>query len=812
MYMKPSRRVLGVLSAAGAVVIAAGVVLVQHTGLTRPHGAEQWSTLKRYCTDCHDAAEAAGGIAFEGVGADDVPNEPEVFETAVRKLRGGLMPPPGNPRPDQAVIDGFVAYAERAIDARAGATEPEAGRVAVQRLNRTEYAASVNDLLGVTIDPAEFLPAEVEVDGFDNIAAALSVSPAFLEQYIRVARRVAHLAVGTPHPKVASAYFGPPNGDQDDYVDGMPLGTRGGTKFGYRFPADGEYRITITDLDVGLYPRSLETEQTLIVLIDRNEVFRAKLGGAEDLAFVNRGGAPARAKIMKRFANIPVHVAAGRHEVAVTFIERSRAATDGTTYDFTPYGGFSFTGKKRVPRVIGGIEVKGPFEPTGLSRTASRHKIFICTPESADEERGCAERITAHLARRAFRRPVTQDDVDRLMPFYEAGRAQDGGFDAGIEQVVAAVLASPDFLYRAITPPSRTAAGAAFPLSDLELASRLSFFLWSEGPDEELLELASSGKLHDPDVLHAQMRRMLADPRADALVENFALKWLNVDDLTSVDPDDRLFPEFDDALRDDFSTEITLFVRSVLLENQNVRALLTADYTFLNERLAAQYGVAGVHGPQFRRVTLDDPVRYGLLGKGAVLLRTSYGDRTSPVLRGAWVLDKLMGTPPTPPPPNVNTDLSQPKGERPKTIRARLERHRDDPTCNGCHGVIDPYGLALENFTVTGRWRNVDAAAGEPIDARTVLSTGTPVDGPVGLREALLARPDQFVQALTEKLMMYALGRELEYYDMPQVRAVVRDAEKHDYRFFAIVQGIVDSDAFRMQGAEPNDEVTAENL
>jgi hypothetical protein len=643
------------------------------------------------------------------------------------------------------------------------------------------------------------LPTEIEVDGFTNIAAALSTSPAFLEQYVSVARAVAHLAVGTANPKLASAYFPPPVDDQDGYVDGLPLGTRGGMRFEHNFPADGEYRINITDLDVGLYPRSLETEHTLVILVDRTEVFRARLGGPADLELVDRGGAPARAELMQRFTNVPVRVAAGVHEVVVTFIERSRASTDETTFGFTPYGGFSFRGQMRVPRVIGGIEVEGPFGATGLTRTASRDKIFVCAPESTDEERACAERITATLARRAFRRPVDRADIDRLMPFYEAGRRSGGGFDLGIERMITALLASPDFLYRGLVRGRPDGATEIYALSDLDLASRLSFFLWSQGPDEELLERASAGQLRDGAVLQAEAKRMLADPRAEALISGFALAWLNVDELESVDPDDRLFPTFTDELRTDFETEIGLFLRSVLLGDENVQKLLTADYTFLNERLAKHYGIAGVRGPQFRRVTLDDARRYGLLGKAAVLMRTSYGDRTSPVLRGAWVLEKLMGTPPTPPPAGVETDLSTPAGEQPKTIRVRLEQHRSAPNCNACHGVIDPYGLALENFTVTGQWRDYDREADAPIDAQTALPSGVVVGNPVELREALLRRDDQFVQALTQKLMMYALGRELEYHDMPQVRAIVRAAAKDDYRLSAIVAGIVSSDAFRMQ-------------
>jgi hypothetical protein len=546
------------------------------------------------------------------------------------------------------------------------------------------------------------------------------------------------------------------------------------------------------------------------MLLDRNEVFRTQLGGRDELMFYNRDGAPAKAAIMQRFTKIPVQITAGVHELAITFVERSRAATEDHIFGFQPYGGFSYTGKMRVPKIIGtGVQVEGPFGVTSVSRTPSRDKIFVCTPASAADERPCAERIATALATRAFRRPVGPDDIERLLPFYENGRVA-GTFDAGIEQLVTAVLASPDFLYRAIAP-SADDHGETFALDDFELASRLSFFLWSQGPDEELLKLAAAGDLGDADVIAGQVERMLADPRAQSLVTGFALRWLNVDEIDAVDPDDQLFPAFTDALRDDFAEEIELFVASVLLDDRDVHELLTADWTFVNERLARHYGMGAVRGPQFRRITVEDEARRGLLGKGAVLLRTSYGDRTSPVLRGAWVLDKLMDTPPTPPPPGVETNLDTPEGEKPKTVRARLEQHREDANCKACHGVIDPYGLALENFSVTGQWRDIDPVAEEPIDATSELSSGVVLHGPIELRQAVLRRPDQFVQALTTKLMMYALGRELEYYDMPQVRAVVRAAARDDYRFAAIVVGIVTSDSFRMQAsshAEAN-EVTA---
>ncbi|MBI2149434.1 MAG: DUF1592 domain-containing protein [Acidobacteria bacterium] len=494
----------------------------------------------------------------------------------------------------------------------------------------------------------------------------------------------------------------------------------------------------------------------------------------------------------------------------VTFIERAEIETD----EFVSSGtGGSFGRGLRAPRMIDGVTVVGPFNSRGVSKTPSRERVFICEPQQgrpgapAGEDQACARRIIENLARRAFRRPAAGDDVDSLMRYFEAGRKGPGGFDAGIEQAVAAALVSPDFLYRAIRTPqdkemTRNGGQSAFALSDLELASRLSFFLWSQGPDDALLKIAADGKLNRPEVLEAQARRMLADSRASSLVRNFALKWLNVDNLNEVQPDPLLFPSFNDALRGDFAVEIQSFVSSVLLEDRSVNDLLTANHTFLNERLARHYGITGVLGPQFRRVEPRNPQRRGLLGKGAVLLRTSYGDRTSPVLRGAWVLDKLMGTPPTPPPPDVDTDLSTPKGEKPKTLRARLDQHRSKASCNQCHGVIDPIGLALENYDAIGRWRDVDSVAEAPIDAKTVLPNGRPVDGPAQLRQELFKdSSDQFAQALTERLLMYAVGRELEYFDMPQVRAIVRRAAKDDYRLSAIASGIVTSDAFRMQAS-----------
>jgi len=776
-----------------AIAVLGPVRLESQSAGPAPRGAEQARrTLDSYCVGCHNSRAKAGGVALDTLPLDAVHDNADVWEKVVRKMRGRLMPPPTSRQPDQQEIDAFMAWMEARLDAEA-IRGPVAGHVGAQRLNRTEFAASVNDLLGIELDAGQILPAEIEVNGFENIAAALTVSPSFLDQYVAAARYAAKLAVGDPTKVMSATYLLPP-AEQPDHVDGLPLGTRGGMKFRHNFPADGEYRVTIVDLGIDLYSRVLDSRHTAVILVDGREVFRGALGGREDLRAVDRKGAPGRAEVTNRFANLPVQVKAGTYDVAVTFIERARVESDEFV-GFLP--GDEFSRGDREPRLVSGVKVDGPFNSPGVSDTPSRRKIFVCRPEAKAQERACARRIAANLARGAFRRPVTEPEIDDLMPFFDKGRAS--SFDAGIEQLVAAVLVSPDFLYRTIHTPAGGSPAGAYPLTDLELASRLSFFLWSSGPDEALLKIAAAGRLSAPGALPAQALRMLKDPRAESLVRNFAIKSLDLDKVDQVVPDPNLFPTFSTALRRDMSTEVESYLRSVLLEDRNVSDLLTADHTFLNDRLARHYGITSVFGPQFRRVTLEDPRRWGLMGKGAVLLRTSYGDRTSPVLRGAWVLGKLMGTPPTPPPPDVDTDLSQAKGEAPKTLRARLEQHRSKPGCNQCHGVIDPIGLALENFDAVGRWRDVDREAKAPIDAQTVLPNGKAVDGPAQLRDALFGGRDLFVRAFTEKLMMYALGRELQAYDMPQVRAVVRRAALQDNRLSAIVSGIVSSDAFRMQ-------------
>ena len=798
--------------ASAVLVLLASQSLLQEVALAQTGGKapaaanpDQYrEMLNSYCTGCHNNRARAGGLALDGLDLQAAADNADIWEKVLRKLRGNLMPPPGNRRPPQRDLDSFVGWMENMLDARAQG--PKAGHVPIERLNRTEYAASVKALVGVELKATDVLPQDVQVQGFDNIAAALTVSPSFMSQYITAARHVAQLAVGNPTARVSNVKYSiAANQDPDEP---LPLGTRGGIRFNHNFPADGEYRITIDDLKVGIYASTLENQSTLVIMIDGKIVFRQTIGGPDDWA-LHAKGPPGRAEIMARFSKIPVRVQAGVHDIVVAFIDRSHVESPHNIAD--PFFDAltvvcSCAPPGRRVRLEDGVEITGPYNPQGVSRTPSRALIFVCDP-TTKEETSCARQITENLAHRAFRRPVTSDEIARLMRFYDAGREGQGSFDQGVEQMVAAVLASPKFLYREIlgapiTERGKTASKTEFALTDLELASRLSFFLWNSGPDEELLSLAEGSGLTKPGALEKQVRRMLADPKASSLVTSFAMKWLNLDGLDSVKPDPVLFSGFTDQLRRDFSREMEAFLSSILLEDRSLVDLLTADHTFLDERLARHYGIAGVTGPQFRRVTLAEKERFGLLGKAAVLMRTSYGDRTSPVLRGAWVLDKLLGTPPTPPPPDTATDLSQKAGEPPKTVRARLEQHRNKPTCNQCHGVIDPTGLALENFDAIGVWRTTDAQANAPIDTSAVLPNGVAINGVVELRKQLASRPDTFVKAVTEKLMMYSLNRELVYFDMPKVRRIVRDAAKDDYRLSSIVLGIVNSDAFRKQALE----------
>jgi hypothetical protein len=719
------------------------------------------------------------------------------------------MPPPGARKPDAATRRAWIAGLESTLDG-AGAATPNPGQVALHRLNRTEYANAIADLLALDIDVKALLPKDDESDGFDNVANVLKVSPSFLEQYIAAARAISEMAVGNPQAKRDSrVYYAEAGINQSFHVAGMPLGTRGGMLVEHLFPADGEYEFDIGGLARARYVEGLEYRHRLILAIDGKKVFEDEIGGPDDVEAVDLRQAAAVAEINGRFENIRVPLTAGPHKIAATFVARTMSESDAVLQPFVPGGGeVGIIEGEESPLKIQRLEINGPFEPAGLSPTPSRDKIFTCRPQRAADEEPCAREILARLTRQAFRRPVTAADLATPLEFYAAGRER-GGFEEGVKNALMIVLATPEFLYRFTAPPADSAPGSIYAVDQYGLASRLSFFIWSSLPDDELLGLAERGELDDARVIEQQVKRMLADPRATALVTNFAQQWLDIRGVRDIVPDPVLFPEFNPDLGEAFARELELFLGSVLLEDRSVLALLNAQHTYLNERLALHYGVAGVRGDNFRRVELADRNRWGLFGKGGILMATSYPNRTAPVLRGAWILESITGTPPAAPPPNVEAFPETQEGEQPKTVRERLEMHRSNPSCNGCHGVMDPLGFALENFDAIGAWRVKDREALEAIDSSGELADGTVVDGPVDLREALLADPTQFVQTLTEKLMIYALGRGVEYFDMPAVRRIVRDARREDYRFSAILAGIAQSEPFKFSTAPAADDEIA---
>jgi hypothetical protein len=754
----------------------------------------KWTFFEQYCEKCHNSTDWAGGVAFDAMSPDSIPDDAKELEEAVRKLQGRLMPPPNKPQPDQQTVDTMVSWLTTRLD-QAGATHPDPGNVVIHRLNRTEYAREVKELLALDIDAAALLPKDTKSEGgFDNVASVLKVSPSFLDQYIVAAHDVSVQAIGSNTPSVAPAvYRASREYSQEEHIEGLPLGTRGGMLVEHLFPADGDYTFNLNQNGGfgGGYITGLDSKQTLIMTLDGVQFFETTLGGPEDLKAVDQKQAPAVKEIRARVENIHAHVQAGPHKIGVAFIQRSFAESDAKLEPLGETGSIP-----RQPGVFG-VEVIGPAKPTGISPTPSRAKIFICYPKSESEELPCAQQIVSNLARHAYRRPVGDTDLAGPLRFYKAGREKHG-FEGGIQEALMAILASPKFLYRVEALPQNVSAGTSYRIGDLELASRLSFFLWSEGPDDELLGVAGSGKLHEPGMLEKEVRRMLADKRSGALVTNFADEWLNVDEVDRIEPDPTLFPEFDGPLRAAFKRETELFVGSVLTENQSVIDLLDANYTFVNERLAREYGIPNIQGEQFRRVTLTDPNRFGLLGKGSFLMGTSYANRTSPVKRGAWILENVTGTPPHAPPPGVEALKENMDGAKAQTVRERMEAHRSNPSCNQCHGILDPLGFAFENFDAIGGWRNKDHETATAIDAGGTLD-GVALKGPADVRKFLMTRPQQFALTFTEKLFEYSLGRGLEYTDMPTVRGIVRDAAKDNYRFVSIVLGIVNSPSFQMQ-------------
>jgi len=717
--------------------------------------------VDKYCATCHNARTLSGNLSLAGLDVTAPADHPETFEKVIRKVRAGLMPPAGMPRPERATLDGFAGRLETNLD-RAAALAPNPGSHLLHRMNRTEYANAIRDLLHLDVDATTLLPADDSSEGFDNIADALRVSPALVERYTSAAVKVSRLAVGNLLLTASTATYRVP-GDlaQSNHLDGLPLGTRGGTLIEHTFPLDAEYsfRIRIRGAAIGLAAANLQGEEIEISLDGE----RIKL-------------VPATATI-----DLKLPMKAGPHTLGVTFVRKPPPGADEVWEIFATNSG------------VQSVAITGPLIPSGVGDTPSRQRIFVCRPASAADESACAKRILATVARRAFRQPVIDADVQLLTTFYETGR-QNGGFDAGIEQGLARVLVDPRFVFRLEREPAGTVEEKPYRISDLELASRLSFFLWSSIPDDQLLDVAVAGKLHEPAVLEQQTRRMLADSKARALVTNFGGQWLYLRELKNARPETTGFSE---NLRQSLRRETEMLLESIVREDRSVIDLLNADYTFVDETLARHYGIPSVRGSRFRRVAVTDEARRGLLGHGSFLLVTSVANRTSPVSRGKWVLENLLGVAPPLPPPNVPAIDESPEAAKASSLRQKMEIHRGNPTCAACHRIMDPIGFTLENFDLVGRWRTRDGNA--PIDATSELFDGTPLDGPVSLRNALLARSDVFVRTATEKLMTYGTGRALKYYDMPVVRQIARDAATNDYRFSSLVLGIVKSEPFQMK-------------
>jgi mono/diheme cytochrome c family protein len=762
--------------------------------------------LDKYCVTCHNQRSKIAGLELDKLNVDDVTGTPEIWEKVAHKLRTSQMPPPRAPRPEQAALDGFASLLETKLD-RAAAAHPNPGRVAVHRLSRTEYTNAIHDLLALEMDPGSLLLADdVDQHGFDNIAGVLTVSPALLERYLSSARKVSRLAVGDLKTiPVFETYNVPSTLSQDTRMgEDLPFLSRGGMAIHHRFPLDGEYLVKIRlrrqlyGYILGLgHPHQIEVRFNN----KRIKVFTvggdAPPNGSPTTWAGNIMGDPkwdlymheADAGLEVRFP-----ASAGVATVGVSFIKDAVESEDIPQETSSGFGlavDEKYDGLPAVDNVI----IGGPYNPKGAGDTASRRRIFACRPVRPEEEQECARQILSTLSRRAYRRPVTQAEIQTLMGFYETNRRKEG-FESGIQYGIERILADPNFLFRVERAPATAAPGTVYRLTDLELASRLSFFLWSSIPDDELLNLAAQGKLKDRGVLEYQVRRMFADSRSKALVDNFATEWLELRKLRSTAPDPNLFPTFDENLRLAFQKETELFLESQMRADLGITELLTADYTFLNERLAQHYGIPKIYGNEFRRVTLGGEERGGLLSQGSILITTSYPNRTSPVLRGKWLLDNILGMPPPPPPPDVPALKEAGASGKPSSMRERMEEHRKNPTCAGCHVRMDPLGFALENYDAIGKWR--DTSDGAPVDSSASMPDGTAFQGVAGLRKLLAGHREQFVDLFTAKLLTYALGRELEYYDFPAIRKITQEAEADGYRWSSIVAGIVRSMPFQM--------------
>ena len=772
-------------------------------------GSDPNAIVSRYCVTCHNDRSRTGGLSLEAFDVGHAAEHAEVAEKMIRKLQAGLMPPPRVARPDAAAYAALTSTLEAHVDA-AAAAKPNPGARTFQRLNRPEYARAIQDLLALDVDAGLWLPPDQKSANFDNIADAQALSPTLLDAYLNAASAISRMAVGDRNAaSVDSTYTNPSYVSQHpwDHVDGAPYGTRGGIVAEHVFPADAEYVFELSmvsganarfeDVDV-----SIDGER--VVLLE----YEPGPAGSAD----GRGGRGVR--------SAPIRVRAGEHRVAAAFVRR----LDGPYEDLIrPHdwsyagGGAGGPGITTLPH-LRDLTIKGPYKITGISETTSRQKIFICRPTVAGEERPCARRVLSRLGGAAYRRPLTSSEIDRLMPFYETGASADaagrpGGFEGGIRTALEAILASPYFIFRLEREPDAARAHAVYRVAAIDLASRLSFFLWGTPPDQELLALAGQGKLAAAPVLEKQARRMLSDPRAEALGSRFAAQWLRLQDVDKVHPDPNNYPNFDNNLAQAMRHETELFFNSLVREDRSVLDLYRADYTFVDERLARHYGFPDVSGSQFRRVVYPDDTRRGLLGQGSILVQTSLANRTSPVLRGKWVMEVLMGTPPPPPPPDVPAldETAEAKNGRMLTTRERMEIHRTNPTCNACHRFMDPIGLALDNFDVTAKWRAREN--GIPLDTRGDFYDGNPVSSPAELLSALMKRPVPLVRTFTENLLAYALGRRVEYFDQPAIRAIARAAEANNYRLSSFILGVIKSDAFQMKRTEPSttDEATSQH-
>jgi len=762
---------------------------------TPQSAAPERKFLNQYCTGCHNDDVRAGGMTLSKFDLNHIDQNPQLAEKIIYKLRSGLMPPPGVPRPDPATANAFAAELEKIIDEDA-ATHPNPGSPYLHRLNRTEYANSIRDLLGVQVDAATLLPPDNMSHGFDNMSDVLMISPALMEAYIRAAGKISRQAVGDPTaPAITSSYYNSRVVSQDSHVEGTPFGTRGGLGVVHNFPADGEYvfKLRFYHHPVGpLFGVNQGKGQQIEVAVNLQRVALLDI----DPLVTPEG-----------ITTPPIKIKAGPQRISASFINKF----DGPIEDE-----FRLVEQTLVDLTIGAVpgtttlphlrelSIVGPTNISGISETPSRSKIFTCRPARGANELPCARTIVSTLARRAYRRPVTNSDVNALLEFYKTGR-KEGSFDAGIRTAIQAILSSPEFVFRFERTPADVAAGTNYRISDLELASRLSYFLWSSAPDDRLITIASQGRLKNPTVLEREVRRMLADKRAQTLATNFAAQWLTLQNLKDANPDLLLYPNFDRTLARSMRRETELLFESIMREDRSLLDLLTADYTYVDERLAHHYGIPNVIGNRFRRVAVTDENRKGLLGHAGILMLTSLANRTSPVKRGKYIMEVLLGSPPPPPPPNVPLLPENSEGRTghiamPLSVRERMEEHRKNPNCAGCHRLMDPIGLALENFDAVGVWRAKDS--GSQIDPAGKMLDGTLLDGPASVRQALLHRKDRFVENFTEKLLAYALGRVIDFRDMPVARAIAYDAGANNYRFSSFILGVVKSAPFQMRRAE----------